>query len=83
MNHPLIDNTCDSLSPLKFDRFIDNLVIDLDYDQQWRSTLNSHGNQDFVNLIIAMNIAIRFKNHIQFLILITKLILGFDIKTKF
>jgi hypothetical protein len=34
MNHPLIDNTCDSLGPLKFDLFIDNLVIDLDYDQQ-------------------------------------------------
>jgi hypothetical protein len=64
MNHPLIDNTCDLLGPLKFDQFIDNLVIDLDYDRQWISTLDSHGNHDFVSLIIAMNIALRFEDHI-------------------
>jgi hypothetical protein len=58
-------------------------VIDLDYDQQWISTLDSRGNRDFFNLIIAMNIAIRFEDHVSFLILITKLILGFDIKPRF
>jgi len=83
MNHPLIGNTCDSLGPLKFDWFIDNLVIDLDYDQQWISILDSRGNRDFFSLIIAMNIALRFEDHVSFSILITKLILGFDIKPRF